>query len=369
MSTPLSFSASTAPQPLSIRLIQCSKTFGNGAPALEPIDLEIHPGETLVLLGPSGCGKTTTLRLIAGLEFPDAGGRVLFGNDDVTDLPIEKRGVGMVFQNYALFPNMTVGENIAYGLKIRKMAPAERRAKIDVLLEMVHLQGLGHRRIDQLSGGQKQRVALARALAVEPKVLLLDEPLTALDAKLRETLRADLNQLLRKLGITAIYVTHDQGEAMALGDRVVVMERGKIAQIGSPQDIYYRPVNAFVADFIGTMNRVTGVGRAGQLSFPGGALPMVMVKDNQTMTAMFRPEDVDIVPLETVGAEIFGDVVSTFFMGDRTRLLVDIGAEQPVIVETRRRGVWHAGERIGLRVPEHAVMQLPGKPWEGEERP
>ena len=354
-----SFPSPTSLKPLSIKLIQCAKTFGSGAPALEPVDLEIHPGETLVLLGPSGCGKTTTLRLIAGLEFPDAGGRVMFGDEDVTDLPIEKRGVGMVFQNYALFPNMTVGENIAYGLKIRKMAPAQRLAKIDVLLEMVHLQGLGHRRIDQLSGGQKQRVALARALAVEPKVLLLDEPLTALDAKLRETLRADLNQLLRKLGITAIYVTHDQGEALALGDRVVVMERGKIAQIGSPQEIYYSPANAFVADFIGTMNRVTGIAQGGRMQFPAGTLPLATTRTGHTVTAMFRPEDVEIVPPETVGADLSGEVVATFFMGDRTRLQVDIDGDLPLIVETRRRGVWHAGERIGLRVPEHARRQLP----------
>lgn len=259
---------------VSIKLIQCSKTFGNGAPALEPIDLEVHPGETLVLLGPSGCGKTTTLRMIAGLEFPDAGGRILFGDEDVTDLPIERRGVGMVFQSYALFPNMTVGENIAYGLRIRGIAAAERLTRIDDLLELVQLQGFAQRRIDQLSGGQKQRVALARALAVEPRVLLLDEPLTALDAKLRESLRADLNSLLRKLGITAIYVTHDQGEAMALGDRIVVMERGRIAQIGSPQEIYYQPANLFVADFIGNMNRISGAIEDGQLQTVAGTLAL-----------------------------------------------------------------------------------------------
>ena len=345
-----------SPVSISIKLQQCAKTFGNGASALEPIDLEIHPGETLVLLGPSGCGKTTTLRLIAGLEFPDEGGRVMFGDEDVTDLPIERRGVGMVFQNYALFPNMTVGENIAYGMKLRKIAPAERLQRIDSLLEMVHLQGLSHRRIDQLSGGQKQRVALARALAVEPRVLLLDEPLTALDAKLRETLRADLNDLLRKLGITAIYVTHDQGEAMALGDRVVVMERGKIAQIGSPQDIYYRPANAFVADFIGTMNRVSGKIVGQYLQFPAGRLPLASLAEGQEASAMFRPEDVEITSVDA--AEIVGAVHSTFFMGDRTRLLIDIGESAPVIVETRLRATWASGEAIGLRVPAHAVMQL-----------
>jgi putative spermidine/putrescine transport system ATP-binding protein len=344
---------------VSIRLIQCAKTFGNGAAALEPTDLTIAPGETLVLLGPSGCGKTTTLRLIAGLEFPDEGGKIMFGDEEVTDLPIERRGVGMVFQNYALFPNMTVGENVAYGLKIRKMAPAERLARIDELLEMVHLQGLGHRRIEQLSGGQKQRVALARALAVEPRVLLLDEPLTALDARLRETLRADLNQLLRRLGITAIYVTHDQGEAMALGDRIVVMERGRIAQIGSPQDIYYRPASPFVADFIGTMNHVSGVARAGQLQCAAGMLPVVGLPPDQPATAMFRPEDVEIVGPGEADADLSGDVMSTFFMGDRTRLLIDIGGDLPVIVETRLRAAWHAGERIGLRVPPQAIMHFP----------
>ncbi len=344
---------------VSIKLVQCAKTFGNGTAALEPINLTVQPGETLVLLGPSGCGKTTTLRMIAGLEFPDQGGKVLFGDEDVTDLPIERRGVGMVFQNYALFPNMTVGENIAYGLKLRKVAPAERLARIDALLEMVHLQGLSHRRIEQLSGGQKQRVALARALAVEPKVLLLDEPLTALDAKLRETLRADLNQLLRRLGITAIYVTHDQGEAMALGDRIVVMQRGKIAQIGTPQDIYYRPENAFVADFIGTMNRVSGVAREGHLQITAGRLPLANLPLDQEAEAMFRPEDVEIVAAGEVGADFFGHVMSTFFMGDRTRLMIDIGAALPVIVETRRRSAWHAGERIGLRVSEHAIMCFP----------
>lgn len=344
---------------VSIQLIQCGKTFANSAQALQPIALDIHPGETVVLLGPSGCGKTTTLRLIAGLEFPDPGGQILFGGEDVTALPIERRGVGMVFQNYALFPNMTVGENIAYGLKIRKIPLVQRLKKIDDLLEMVHLQGLGQRRIDQLSGGQKQRVALARALAVEPRVLLLDEPLTALDAKLRETLRADLNQLLRALGITAIYVTHDQSEAMALGDRVVVMEHGKIAQIGSPQDIYYRPASHFVADFIGTMNRVTGAAGAGKLRFGGGQLPCPTTSANSRTTLMFRPEDVEVVIDGRGAVNMQGQVLSSFFLGDRTRLLVDVGAEQAIVVDAVRGGHWQVGERIALRVPEHALLHFP----------
>ncbi|MCA1325331.1 ABC transporter ATP-binding protein [Herbaspirillum sp. alder98] len=357
-------------QPVSIRLAACAKSFAGGNRALQPLDLEIQAGETLVLLGPSGCGKTTTLRMIAGLEFPDAGGQVWFGDEDVTALPIERRGVGMVFQSYALFPNMTVGENIAYGMKLRKIAAPERAARVEKLLEMVHLQGLSQRRVDQLSGGQKQRVALARAVAVEPRVLLLDEPLTALDAKLRETVRSDLNQLLRSLGITAVYVTHDQGEAMALGDRIVVMERGRIAQIGTPQDIYYHPANAFVADFIGAMNRVQGVVSQGRLQTPAGSLALFdQVTEGQMATAMFRPEDVRVIdagaehqPAEAragMAGMLNGRVVSSFFMGDRTRLEIDIGATHPLIAETARRGSWHGGQGVALEVPLSALVRLP----------
>ncbi|MDR6584961.1 ABC transporter ATP-binding protein [Herbaspirillum sp. BH-1] len=351
---------------VSIRLHQCAKSFANGTRALQPLDLEIHPGETLVLLGPSGCGKTTTLRMIAGLEFPDEGGRVLFGEDDVTALPIEKRGVGMVFQNYALFPNMSVGENIAYGMKIRKIPAGERAERVEKLLEMVHLQGLSHRRVDQLSGGQKQRVALARALAMEPRVLLLDEPLTALDAKLREAVRSDLNKLLRSLGITAIYVTHDQGEAMALGDRIVVMERGKISQIGTPREIYYHPANDFVADFIGAMNRVQGIVSGDRLLLPNGSLPlpdagnpMNATQQGQPVWAMFRPEDVQVVDITEADAQCLrGKLINTFFLGDRTRFEIEIGAERPVIAETSRRGWWEAGQQIALRVPAEALVKM-----------
>ncbi|WP_313337393.1 ABC transporter ATP-binding protein, partial [Pseudomonas oryzihabitans] len=221
-------------QGTAVRLRHCAKTFAGGRQVLQPLDLDIHPGETLVFLGPSGCGKTTTLRLIAGLEQPDAGGQVLFDDRDVTGLPIERRDVGMVFQNYALFPNLDVAGNIAYGLKIRGLPRAERDARVAELLAMMHLEPLAERRIQQLSGGQRQRVALARALAPRPRVLLFDEPLAALDAQLREQLRADIGALLRELGTTAVYVTHDQQEALALGDRIVVMGEGRIAQIGTP---------------------------------------------------------------------------------------------------------------------------------------
>jgi len=233
---------------ITIRLQGCRKAFADGTVAVHDLNLTVEGGETLAILGPSGCGKTTTLRLIAGLERPDVG-QVFFGSDDVTRLPIERRDVGMVFQNYALFPNLDVAGNIVYGLKIRGMAPLARNKRCEELLELVGLQQHGKRSIHELSGGQRQRVALARALAPRPKVLLLDEPLAALDAQLRERLRSELNELLRGLGITSVFVTHDQGEAMALGDRILVMEHGRVAQLASPRQIYQQPANAFVAGF------------------------------------------------------------------------------------------------------------------------
>jgi putative spermidine/putrescine transport system ATP-binding protein len=217
--------------------------------------MDITAGETLVLLGPSGCGKTTLLRLIAGLEAPDAGGQVLFDGKDVTRLPIERRNVGMVFQSYALFPNMDVTGNIGYGLRVRGTPRNELQKRVAEMLEMMQLTEFRNRSIDALSGGQRQRVALARAIAPQPQVLLLDEPLSALDARLREQLRQEIDTLLRALGITAIYVTHDQSEAMALGDRICVMDAGRIAQMGSGRDLYHHPANAFVADFIGDANK------------------------------------------------------------------------------------------------------------------
>jgi len=331
---------------VAIRLRDCAKTFPDGTRALEPLSIEIAAGETVVLLGPSGCGKTTTLRIIAGLESPDAGGRVLFGDDDVTALPIEKRGVGMVFQSYALFPNMTVAQNVGYGLRVRGMDPAERERRVAEMLALVDLASFGPRRIDQLSGGQRQRVALARALAIRPRVLLLDEPLTALDAKLREQLRVEIDRLLRSLDITAVYVTHDQAEAMALGDRIVVMERGRIAQAGTPQEVYHQPATAFVADFIGTMNRISGEISDGHLVWPSGRLPLGSIDSRDVM---FRPEDVRLVD---AGEHHFhGTVVSSFFLGDHTRL----------VVETTERRTWPRGERVHLAVVPGALLAVPAQ--------
>ncbi len=279
---------------VALRIEGCGKTFADGTRALEPVTLTVARSETLVLLGPSGCGKTTLLRIIAGLEIPDAGGRLLFNDADVTRVPIERRNVGMVFQSYALFPNMDVSDNIGYSLKIRGVGDSERKARIAELVALTGIEGLEHRRIDQLSGGQRQRVALARAVAARPSVLLLDEPLTALDAALRDRLRGELNRLLRMLGITAIYVTHDQSEAMALGDRIVVMRKGAIAQIGTPREIYFAPANRFVAEFVGAANIVEAQCDAGALTLPGGRLPVdsgaINGHANGKVFAMIRPE-------------------------------------------------------------------------------
>ncbi|RKQ72344.1 ABC transporter ATP-binding protein [Oceanibaculum indicum] len=337
-----------------IRLAGCAKTFPDGTRALEPLDLEVNAGETLVFLGPSGCGKTTTLRLIAGLEMPDASGRILFGDEDVTALPIEKRNVGMVFQSYALFPNMSVAGNIAYGLKIRRVPDSDRRRRVAEMLEMMRITELADRSIDQLSGGQRQRVALARALAVEPRVLLLDEPLTALDAKLREDLRLEIDRLLRRLGITAIYVTHDQAEAMALGDRIVVMSKGRVAQIGRPRDIYLKPADRFVADFIGSMNRLSGTARNGLLELSGGNLPWT--GPDGAVEAALRPESLRLA--EEGMPALTGTVVSAFFLGDRQRLIVDGIAPEPLIVDAPNRIEIAAGDAVRLTFDADALIPL-----------
>ncbi|MGI9294457.1 MAG: ABC transporter ATP-binding protein [Pseudomonadales bacterium] len=342
-------------QRTSIRLQACAKTFPDGTKALEPMALEIEGGETVVFLGPSGCGKTTTLRIIAGLENPDAGGSVYFDEEDVTDLSIEQRNVGMVFQSYALFPNMNVEQNIAYGLKIRKMHQLEIAARVNEMLDMMHIQELKGRTIDQLSGGQRQRVALARAIAVQPKVLLLDEPLTALDALLRERLRVDIDELLRGLGITAVYVTHDQAEAMSLGDRIVVMNHGRVAQVGTPRNIYFEPKEKFVADFVGTMNRINGVVREGFFEAEGGRIAWKS-GGSGTTEILFRPESATIT--EATNGMLKGHVSGAFFLGGRTRLIVDGVGQEKLTIETDSRKEYRKGDEIGIDIDPDAVLIL-----------
>ena len=344
----------SAPDGIPIRLERAGKTFDDGTRALEPTDLTIEAGETLVFLGPSGCGKTTTLRIVAGLDQPDAGGRVWFGSDDVTEVPIERRNVGMVFQSYALFPNMSVADNVAYGLKVRRVDEAERRGRVAQMLEMMHITELAHRRIDQLSGGQRQRVALARAIAPRPRVLLLDEPLTALDAKLREILRVEIDRLLRSLAITTVYVTHDQAEAMALGDRIAVMQKGRIAQIGTPREIYQRPSSAFVAGFIGAMNHVSVRADNGYLIGSGTRIPWHGSAPGGQI--MFRPEDVNIHDGSASPAVMEGRILSAFFLGDHTRLSVDLGAGDPITVRTEARCSFAAGDAVQLSLPAERIL-------------
>ena len=303
------------------------------------------------------CGKTTMLRIIAGLELPDAGGRVLFDDQDMTAVPIEKRNVGMVFQSYALFPNMSVADNIGYGLKIRGMPRQQRAARVAELVALTNISGLENRRIDQLSGGQRQRVALARAVAIRPGILLLDEPLTALDAALRERLRGELNRLLRALGITTIYVTHDQSEAMELGDRIVVMQKGAIAQIGTPREIYFAPKNRFVAEFIGAANIVEAPVENGHLVLPGGRQPIGGDATLPAAVAMIRPETIRIV--EAAGAPLSGTIDSVSFIGDRQRMIVSGASDKLLTVDAPNTVVAKAGERVGLSIAPDAVRLLP----------
>jgi putative spermidine/putrescine transport system ATP-binding protein len=342
---------------VAVHIDGCAKTFADGTRALQPATLDIASGETLVLLGPSGCGKTTMLRIIAGLEAPDEGGRVLFDGRDMTTVPIEKRNVGMVFQSYALFPNMSVAENIGYGLKIRSVPKQERARRVAELVALTNIAGLENRRIDQLSGGQRQRVALARAVAIRPGILLLDEPLTALDAALRDRLRSELNRLLRALGITAIYVTHDQSEAMELGDRIVVMSKGAIAQVGTPRDIYFTPRNRFVAEFIGAANIIEASVDGGHLVLPGGRQPITSHINLAFAVAMVRPESIRLV--EVGSAPLSGTIDSVAFNGEKQRLVVSGATDKPLTVDAPNTLQARPGDRVGLSIPLEAVRLLP----------
>jgi putative spermidine/putrescine transport system ATP-binding protein len=251
---------------------------------------------------------------------------------------------------------MTVAENVGYGLRIRKFPAADLRARVAEMLSMMRIEALADRRVDQISGGQRQRVALARALAVQPRALLLDEPLTSLDAQLRETLRVEINLLLRRLGITTIYVTHDQTEAMALGDRIIVMSRGRVAQTGTPREIYHQPASAFVADFIGTMNRLQGAMVGGRFQCACGTLPWNGGPDD-IRELLFRPEDVRVAEAGE-DADLSGTVTAAFFVGDRTRLFVDVSGAQPLVVESTARCALQVGQPVRLQVDAKGLLAL-----------
>jgi spermidine/putrescine ABC transporter ATP-binding subunit len=343
-----------------VTLESVSKSFGAGAAVVDSVDLSIEPGEFFTLLGPSGCGKTTTLRMVAGFYFPTSG-RIRFGTEDVTRRPPNKRDTGMVFQNYALFPHMTVAQNVGYGLKVRKVGRAEARRRVEEALEQVHLAGYGDRRIDQLSGGQQQRVALARALVIRPRTLLLDEPLSNLDAKLREETRAEIRRIQREAGITSLYVTHDQAEAMALSDRIAVMESGRVRQVGTPQEIYYRPATVFVARFIGRSNVLSmPVVSAGPTSvevrLPGGDTATVAAPADHGLRASdsalvsLRPEHVGLTSPDDADA-VVGRVTDVEFVGMATNLTVDVAGQPVMVSAVEVPGRPTVGDRIGLRMP------------------
>ena len=338
---------------------------GVGLPAVEDFVLKVERGEFISFLGPSGCGKTTTLRMIAGFDLPTSGNITLDGKD-ITQRPPNQRDVGMVFQSYALFPNMTVGDNVGFGMKIKKQSSQKIRQRVGELLELIHLPDKSNSYPYQLSGGQQQRVALARALAIEPHVLLLDEPLSALDAKIRDELRYEIRRIQRQLGITTIYVTHDQQEAMSLSDRVVVMSRGVMEQVGTPFEIYNYPRTPFVASFVGTLNQIqcTVVDAAqGVLSYDGQPLTpgsSVAAANGATVTLMLRPEELRLGP-EGGENRLRGKVETVNFLGSTIRVIVNVGTA-PLTLDVfneRKLKLPQVGDEYTLSFPPHACWVMP----------
>jgi iron(III) transport system ATP-binding protein len=342
--------------------------------AIDHIQLEVNQGEMLTLLGPSGCGKTTTLRCIAGLERPDEGDIVIDGKPMLSQGFVQpsKRGIGMVFQNYAVWPHMKVYNNIVYGLKIQRLSRQSIREKAQKVLELVGLSGLEDRYPGQLSGGQQQRVALARALVGNPKVLLLDEPLSNLDAKLREELRFEIKSLVRRMGITSVYVTHDQAEAMVISDRVVVMEAGNVIQIGPPEEIYEKPANRFVADFIGTMNFMSGE----IVEVPANTNEAYVrtefsarlrctksdekaLKTGDKVFASIRPEDVKIfdAPPQTGDNIIKGTIVHRAYLGNFLYFFVNVN-DTKIRVQVPHNVPKEEGQQLYLSLEPHKCMIL-----------
>ena len=334
-----------------IRLSGISKSF-DGETVLDNMDLEIHDKEFITFLGPSGCGKTTTLRIIGGFETPDSGD-VFFGGKRINDVPPYERQVNTVFQKYALFPHLNVFDNIAFGLRLKKCPDQEIKTKVKEMLAMVNLKGFERRRVETLSGGQQQRVAIARALVNQPKVLLLDEPLAALDLKLRKDMQNELKNIQHQTGITFIFVTHDQEEALSMSDTVVVMANGRIQQIGSPTDIYNEPVNAFVADFIGESNILDGVMVEDyKARFAGHLFDCVDSGfcKNEQVDVVIRPEDVDVVAPEK--GMLRGLVTGVTFKGVHYEIIVDVCGFKWMIQST---DYVSEGQTIGISVDPDAI--------------
>ena len=361
-----------------VRLEHIGKVYpGHTVAAVDDLSLEIGEGEVFTLLGPSGCGKTTTLRMLAGLERPTAG-TIWLSDEPVIDVrrglvvPPNRRNVGMVFQSYAIWPNMTVGENVAYPLRVRKLPRGEVRERVSRTLELVGLTGLADRPAPLLSGGQQQRVALARALVYEPRILLLDEPFSNLDTKLREQMRVEVKLLQTRLKITVLFVTHDQVEALSLSDRIAVMDLGKVQQVGSPHELYERPANSFVRDFLGKTVLLKGTvhvsNPSGQIAvaldgapdcvvFGRSYLPEGTSRGQRVFTAM-RPEDLEIGPANGYvppAGMVAGQVETVLFVGDRTEYRVNVVDQGTVLAYGRRQDTFAEGEHVWLRIhPESA---------------
>jgi putative spermidine/putrescine transport system ATP-binding protein len=340
-----------------VRLENLVRRYGT-VTALDGLSLTIAPGELVALLGPSGCGKTTALRLLAGLEEAD-GGRVVIAGKDVTGLPTSRRNVGMVFQAYSLFPHMVAWENVAFGLQMRKVGTAERKKRALEALELVGLGRVANRYANQMSGGQQQRVALARALAIRPQVLLLDEPLSALDAKVRARLRDEIRRIQLEVGITTLFVTHDQEEALAIADRVGVMQSGHLEQLGPPTLVYTRPATPFVAEFVGLTNRLAGTVKGGSVEVRGVQLPLVQpdIADGPA-TALVRPEAVTLIGRgDAEEGPLVGTVLTVAFLGAVSRVTVDLGdttvlAQMPTSAASQHP----AGTKVRLELRSDPVL-------------
>jgi len=347
-----------------VRLEGLRRTFGK-VTALDGVDLDIPPGQLVSLLGPSGCGKTTLLRIVAGLDFADAG-KVLVDDRDIARVAPSKRDMGMVFQAYSLFPNLTAQDNVAFGLRLRKVSAAKRRRRADELLELVSLGEKAQHYPHQLSGGQQQRVALARALAVEPRVLLLDEPLSALDAVVRLQLRDEIRSLQTRLGITTLFVTHDQEEALSISDQVAVLNAGQVEQCASPAELYSRPATTFVAAFVGAMNRVAGQLRSdATVEVAGNVRPVVRsagLPEPGLVTVLVRPETITLVPHEN-GVAV---VQRTSFRGPVTRVTSVLPDESEIFADvssgSRKANVLQPGVRINVEFDDQPLMVVrPGE--------
>jgi iron(III) transport system ATP-binding protein len=353
---------------IAIKLSGISATFHHerrgDITAVKNLDLEVKPGEFLTLLGSSGCGKTTTLRMIAGFQKPSSG-RIFFGDEDVTDLAANARDIGFVFQNYALFPHLSVFENVAYGLRVKRHGALQIEDGVDAGLRQVGLQGMADRMINELSGGQQQRVALARAIAIKPRVLLFDEPLSNLDAQLRVQMRGEIVRLQKQLAITTIYVTHDQEEAMAISDRIAIMDAGLIAQIGTAEELYQRPTSKFVAGFLGGANLLRGVVAAVEggkitieiLNHRWEVLAESPVAVGQSVDAVVRPE---ALTLAKGGAGLAGVVERRTYFGDKAEVLVRVGGEvmQAIQWNPSAADEFREGEQVSVLLPTANVKLL-----------